>query len=112
MRSKDSVNSSHLAGSSSDLTDSGLISLNTRHHIVVSIIMDYFLRHMSSRDAHAVVHWRYPGEYAFYSMDADPKDLQEFLDFERWKPDTKFAVSHTVSDKTWEAADSVLIVTP
>jgi ribosomal-protein-alanine N-acetyltransferase len=60
--------------------------------------MDYFLRPMSSADAHAVVHWRYPGEYAFYNMDADPEDLREFLDFERWDPDTKFAVVDSGGD--------------
>lgn len=55
--------------------------------------MDYFLRPMSPEDAQAVVRWRYPAEYAFYNMDADPDDRREFLDCENWEPDTKFAVT-------------------
>lgn len=55
--------------------------------------MDYFLRPMSPTDARAVCSWRYPGEYAFYDMDADPEDLREFLDFDKWESDTKFAVT-------------------
>ena len=55
--------------------------------------MDYFLRPMSSADAHATVRWRYPEEYAFYNMDADAEDLHEFLASEKWEPDTKFAVT-------------------
>ncbi len=60
--------------------------------------MDYVLRPMSPADAHAVVRWRYPEAYAFYNMDADPEDLRELLDFEKWEPDTKFAVTDGSED--------------
>lgn len=60
--------------------------------------MDYFLRPMSPADAHAVVRWRYPDDNAFYNMEADPEDLREFLDFEKWEPDTKFAVTDGSGD--------------
>ena len=55
--------------------------------------MDYGIRPMSATDAQAVCQCRYPGEYGFYDMDADPDDLREFLNFEGWEPDTKFAVT-------------------
>lgn len=28
--------------------------------------------------------WKYPGEYSFYDMHADPEDYQEFISPERW----------------------------
>lgn len=55
--------------------------------------MNYHIRPMSAADARAICEWRYPGAYKFYDMDADPEDLQEFLDFEGWVPDAKFAVA-------------------
>lgn len=60
--------------------------------------MDYFLRPMSPAHAHAVERWRYPEDYAFCNMEADPEDLREFLDFEKWEPDTKFAVTDGSGD--------------
>jgi [ribosomal protein S18]-alanine N-acetyltransferase len=39
---------------------------------------------MTEADAHAVAAWRYPGEYAFYDVDGDPRDLAELLDPARW----------------------------
>ncbi len=46
--------------------------------------MRYTIRAMTEPDARAVAAWRYPGEYAFYDLDADPGDLAELLDPARW----------------------------
>lgn len=55
--------------------------------------MSYHFQPMTPDHAHAIVEWRYPGEYAFYNMDEDPDDLREFLDNKAWEPDTKFSVT-------------------
>lgn len=55
--------------------------------------MSYQFQPMTLDHAHAIVEWRYPGEYAFYNMDADPDDLREFLNNSAWEQDTKFAVT-------------------
>jgi ribosomal-protein-alanine N-acetyltransferase len=44
----------------------------------------FAIRPMTERDARAIAEWRYPGEYAFYDADADPRDLAELLDATRW----------------------------
>lgn len=48
---------------------------------------------MTPKDANEIRAWRYPDEYAFYDMDADPEDLREFLDVDNWQPDTKFVMA-------------------
>ena len=35
---------------------------------------------MSQSDAEAIAAWRYPDEYSFYDLTADPHDLAEILD--------------------------------
>jgi len=47
----------------------------------------FSIRAMTERDARAIAEWRYPGEYAFYDVDADPRDLAELLDPARWGRD-------------------------
>ena len=46
--------------------------------------MRFAFRAMTEGDARAVAGWRYPGEYAFYDADQDPRDLAELLDPARW----------------------------
>ncbi len=55
--------------------------------------MSYHFQPMSLDHTRAIVQWRYPGEYAFYDLDADPEDLREFLEYEAREPHTKFAVT-------------------
>jgi ribosomal-protein-alanine N-acetyltransferase len=55
--------------------------------------MDQILRPMTPKDADEIVAWRYPVEYAFYNMDADPEDLVEFLDVDKCEPGTKFVMA-------------------
>lgn len=47
---------------------------------------------MTPSDAYAIVRWHYPGEFSFYDMDSDPDDYREFTAYQKWTPDTKFAV--------------------
>ena len=43
--------------------------------------MDYIFQAMTQAQAEDIAaSWRYQKEYAFYDMDADPEDLEEFLD--------------------------------
>jgi ribosomal-protein-alanine N-acetyltransferase len=49
--------------------------------------VDYAIRAMTEADANAVAGWRYPGEYAFYDADRDPRDLAELLDPAHWGED-------------------------
>ena len=44
----------------------------------------FAIRAMTEADASAIAEWRYPGEYAFYDVDGDPRDLAELYDPARW----------------------------
>jgi [ribosomal protein S18]-alanine N-acetyltransferase len=44
----------------------------------------FAIRAMTDADARAIAEWRYPGEYAFYDVDGDPRDLAELYDPARW----------------------------
>ena len=55
--------------------------------------MNHSFQPMTQEQAEEIVHsWHYEGDYSFYDMDADPEDLQEFLDPEQRK-DSYFAVN-------------------
>jgi len=54
--------------------------------------MEFSIRTMKPEDASVIVEWHYPDPYSFYDMTADEDDLREFLDFENWKKDSKYAV--------------------
>lgn len=46
--------------------------------------MDYIFQAMTQEQAEDIAaSWRYQGEYSFYDMNADPEDLEEFLDPEK-----------------------------
>ncbi|MBU9674494.1 GNAT family N-acetyltransferase [Planococcus sp. CP5-4] len=46
--------------------------------------MDYTFQAMTQEQAENIAaNWRYQGEYSFYDMEADPEDLEEFLDPEK-----------------------------
>ncbi|WP_211655392.1 GNAT family N-acetyltransferase [Planococcus alpniumensis] len=54
--------------------------------------MDYIFQKMTQEQAQDIAgNWRYDGEYSFYDMDADPEDLEEFLDPEK-RADNYFIV--------------------
>ncbi len=46
--------------------------------------MGFEFRPLNDADAHAIVGWHYEPPYDFYDLTADPDDLREFLDEERW----------------------------
>lgn len=54
--------------------------------------MEFSIRTMKPEDVSVIVKWHYPEPYSFYDMTADEDDLREFLDFENWKKDSKYAV--------------------
>jgi [ribosomal protein S18]-alanine N-acetyltransferase len=60
--------------------------------------MDFLIRIMQPEDASIIAAWHYPEPYSFYDMTADQDDLKEFLDFENWKPDSKYAVTDSIGD--------------
>jgi ribosomal-protein-alanine N-acetyltransferase len=45
----------------------------------------YAFHKMDEAAAGAIAEWRYPGEYGFYDLSADPDDLGEMLDRSRWE---------------------------
>ncbi|MEZ0481570.1 GNAT family N-acetyltransferase [Planococcus sp. SSTMD024] len=54
--------------------------------------MDYTFQAMTQEQAEDIAaSWRYQGEYSFYDMNADPEDLEEFLDPEK-RADSYFMV--------------------
>jgi ribosomal-protein-alanine N-acetyltransferase len=53
--------------------------------------MDFDFRPMYEQDAAAIAAWHYEEPYSFYDMEADPEDLEEFLDSSLW-PDKNYAV--------------------
>lgn len=54
--------------------------------------MEFLIRNMKPEDASIVATWHYPDPYSFYDMAHDKDDLEELLDFENWKADSKYAV--------------------
>jgi [ribosomal protein S18]-alanine N-acetyltransferase len=50
----------------------------------------YAVRPLTAADARQIADWRYPAPYEFYDTAADPDDLAELLDVERWSPDSHF----------------------
>lgn len=46
---------------------------------------------MNARDAQAIAHWHYPDIYAFYDLDQDADDLEEFLNPNKWE-NTLYAI--------------------
>ncbi|GGE44013.1 N-acetyltransferase [Pullulanibacillus camelliae] len=43
--------------------------------------MDYVFKRMTQKEAEEIAyHWHYDGPYSFYDMEADPEDMEEFLD--------------------------------
>jgi len=53
--------------------------------------MQFEFTPMTWRYAETIAHWRYSGIYAFYNLEQDPEDREEFLDPTGWK-DTYYAV--------------------
>ncbi|MCY0895037.1 MAG: GNAT family N-acetyltransferase [Alicyclobacillaceae bacterium] len=54
--------------------------------------MEFSIRTMKPEDAYVIVKWHYSEPYSFYDMTDDEEDLREFLDFDHWKKDSKYAV--------------------
>ena len=56
--------------------------------------MDYTFTVMTQEQAEWIAYsWHYDGEYSFYDMEADPEDLEEFLNAET-RGDSVFAVTY------------------
>lgn len=56
--------------------------------------MDYTFTVMTQEQAEWIAYsWHYDGEYSFYDMEADPDDLEEFLNAET-RGDSVFAVTY------------------
>lgn len=53
--------------------------------------MEFRFLPMNPQYAHEIAHWHYPGIYAFYDLDQDPEDLEEFLNPNNWEK-LKYAV--------------------
>ena len=45
---------------------------------------------MTRQDAEEIAQWHYPAPYSFYDFAADPDDLEELLDVDRWRPASHF----------------------
>jgi [ribosomal protein S18]-alanine N-acetyltransferase len=46
--------------------------------------MQFIFKPMNEIYADAILNWHYEGSYAFYDMDQDAEDLEEFLDSHNW----------------------------
>ena len=54
--------------------------------------MPFSIRSMKPEDANVIATWHYPEAYSFYDITADEEDCKEFLDFNHWEKDSKYAV--------------------
>lgn len=59
--------------------------------------MPFQFKPMTEEDAQAIVNWHYEGIYAFYDMEQDAADMEEFLDARNW-PDSYYAVVDEVGE--------------
>lgn len=54
--------------------------------------MQFFVHPMTLTDVEQIAAWRYEGQYAFYNMENDQEDLDEFTDPRNWE-NTYYAVT-------------------
>lgn len=64
--------------------------VGSRRAIALRCLGVYAILPLTEAHTRQIADWRYPAPYEFYDRAADPDDLSELLDAQRWSPDSHF----------------------